>query len=222
MNELRVWDPAVRLFHWVLVALVITSVATGLTGGNAMQWHERSGVAILALLLFRWLWGFLGSTTARFSDFLAGPRRVLGFARTLLRNEPAHVAGHNPLGGWMVLFLLLSLTLQAGTGLFADDEIFTTGPLAHRVSGSATDLATAIHGRNAWVLIGLVAVHVAAVLFHRVVRRENLVGPMVTGRKTWPTGEPPPALRFTPNWIAMLLFTLSAGGVVATLAYLGK
>lgn len=222
MNELRVWDPAVRLFHWSLLILVVTSVTTGLIGGNAMNWHERSGIAILVLLLFRWGWGFVGSTTARFSDFLTGPRRVLDFIGVVLGNRPAHIAGHNPLGGWMVLLLMLSLTLQAATGLFADDDIFTSGPLAHLVSGSTTALLTSIHDTNAWVLITLASVHVAAVLFHLLVRRENLVRPMFSGRRPWPEETSPPTLHFAPAWLAVLLFTISLGVVLTTLAYLGK
>ena len=221
-TALHVWDRAVRLGHWTLALLVVFSVATGLTGGNWMAWHERSGIAILALLLFRWCWGFAGSSSARFGDLLHGPRRIVEFAGALVRNRPAHVAGHNPLGGWMVLFLLLSLTLQAVTGLFADDEIFTSGPLAHRVSGSTSSLLTSIHDTNAWVLIALAAVHVAAVLFHLVVRRENLVRPMITGRKSWPRDVPPPELRFAPAWRAPVLFLLSAGAVAAVLVFLGK
>ncbi|RLA33637.1 MAG: cytochrome B [Gammaproteobacteria bacterium] len=222
MNSLRVWDLAVRLFHWALLILVVISVTTGLTGGNAMAWHVRSGTLILGLLLFRWCWGFIGSTTARFVDFLHGPRRVFEFTCDLLRNRQALVAGHNPLGGWMVLFMLLSLTLQAITGLFADDEIFTTGPLAHLVSGSTISLLTSIHDINAWIVISLVTVHVAAVLFHLVVRRENLMSPMITGRKSWPEDMPRPMLRFTPAWGAALLFLFTLGTVFATLSLLGN
>jgi len=222
LNTLRIWDLAVRLGHWALVALVVTSVTTGLTGGNAMAWHERSGVLILGLLLFRWLWGFLGSTTARFSNFLKGPGQVIDFTSALLRHRETPVAGHNPLGGWMVLFMLLSLTLQAITGLFADDEIFTTGLLAHLVSGSTISLLTSIHDINAWIVISLVTVHVAAVLFHLVVRRENLMSPMITGRKSWPEDMPRPMLRFTPAWGAALLFLFTLGTVLATLSLLGN
>ncbi len=222
MNSLRVWDLAVRLFHWALLILVVTSVTTGLTGGNAMAWHVRSGILILGLLLFRWCWGFFGSTTARFVDFLHSPRRVFEFTGNLLRNRQALVAGHNPLGGWMVLLMLLSLSLQAGTGLFADDEIFTTGPLAHLVSGSTNSLLTSIHDTNAWVLISLIAAHIVAVLFHLLVRRENLVYPMITGHKPWPTEVPAPILRFAPSWGAALLFTFTLGTVLAVLSCLGK
>lgn len=221
-NTLQVWDLAVRIGHWLLAALVAASVTTALIGGNAMTWHERSGVLILALVLFRWAWGVVGSTTARFTDFLHGPRRVLGFARDLLRGTPHQVAGHNPLGGWMVLLLLLSLTLQAGTGLFADDDIFTTGPLAHLVDGSTRSLLTAIHGSNGWVLVGLVLVHVAAVLFHLLARGENLVWPMFTGRKPWPEGVKLPRLRFAPAWLAPLLFALFLGTVLAALFLFGN
>ncbi len=222
MTPLRVWDPAVRLFHWSLLILVVTSVTTGLTGGNLMNWHERSGIAILVLLLFRWVWGFTGSTTARFGNFLNGPRQVAAFFVAVVRNRPVHAAGHNPLGGWMVLLLMLSLTTQAITGLFADDDIFTTGPLAHQASGSVTGLMTSIHDTNAWVLITLAGVHVAAVLLHLLVRRENLVRAMVSGEKPWPDDQPRPALRFAPGWLAGIIFLFSLGAVLAVLVIYGK
>jgi cytochrome b len=117
---------------------------------------------------------------------------------------------------------MLLLTLQAATGLFADDDIFTSGPLAHLVSGSTTALLTSIHDTNAWVLITLASVHVAAVLFHLLVRRENLVRPMFSGRRPWPEETSPPTLHFAPAWLAVLLFTISLGVVLTTLAYLGK
>jgi len=222
MTTLRVWDLAVRLGHWVLVILVVASVTTGLTGGNAMTWHERSGILILVLLLFRWGWGFLGSSSARFSDFVHGPRRVAAYARDLLQRRAVHVAGHNPLGGWMVLLLLGALTLQTLTGLFADDDILTSGPLAHLVSGSTRSQLTAIHDSNAWVVITLAGIHVAAVLFHLLFSGENLVRPMIDGRKAWPAELPPPALRFAPAGRALLLLLFSLGAVLAVLGLLGK
>ena len=217
---LKVWDIAVRLGHWALVALLSLSVFTGLTGGNWMTWHERSGVLILSIVLFRWLWGFVGATTARFGDFLHGPRRVMAFVRAVIRREPYPVAGHNPLGGWMVLALLVSITLQAVTGLFADDEILTSGPLANLVSNRTSATLTAVHGSTAWVLIGLAAVHVAAVAFHHLARREDLVTPMRTGRRPWPADRDEPDLRFRPPWLAAALFTLILVAVWATLYHL--
>ena len=181
----RLWDLPTRLFHWLLVVLVVSSFATGKLGGNWMLYHERCGEAILALLIFRLAWGFIGSTASRFHTFLAGPSTVLRYALTLFRREPDHHLSHNPLGGWSVAAMLLVLLIQAGTGLFANDDIATEGPLYKWVSKAASDRLTSIHRLNHDVIIILVAVHVAAVLFHLIYKRENLITPMITGIKKW-------------------------------------
>ena len=221
----RVWDLPVRAFHWLLVALMTTSVATGLAGGNAMLWHMRSGYAILALVAFRILWGLVGSTTARFTDFLYGPRRVIAFAKDLMLRRPAHYLGHNPLGGWMVLVLLLSLLFQAGSGLFANDDIATEGPLYNSVSKELSDRLTGLHKLNIKLLYGLVAMHIAAVIYHWFGRGERLVHAMFTGFKAAPAGAPlsthPAAqaftqsseLRFSSLWLALGLVVAAALGV---------
>jgi cytochrome b len=179
----RVWDLPTRLFHWALVALVVTSFVTGKIGGNAMTWHLYSGYSILALIAFRIVWGFVGGRESRFASFVKGPGAVLRYARTLLdRAAPRH-AGHNPLGGWSVMLMIAALATQAVTGLFASDDIFVEGPLAAKVSGATVTLATRIHNWNEWVLVALVATHVAAIAFYALAKRENLVHPMVTGRK---------------------------------------
>ncbi len=184
--KVRVWDAPVRIVHWALVLLFAFQVYSGNTGGNVMLWHAYAGYAILSLVLFRIAWGFVGSTHARFAEFLAGPVGAARFARKLFSRELAVFAGHNPLGGWMVVALLLSLALQAGTGLFANDDIATEGPLAVLVSKALSDRLTTIHRWNAVVLIVLVSLHIAAVFFHWVVKKENLVGAMFTGVKDLP------------------------------------
>src|SRR5512134_348932 len=118
----RVWDLPVRLFHWLLVVLVVFSYTTGKLGGNSLQWHFRSGYCILALVLFRIAWGLFGSQTARFSDFIHGPKRVFSYARSLARGASMFHAGHNPMGGLMVVLMLVLLLVQATTGLFVDDD----------------------------------------------------------------------------------------------------
>jgi cytochrome b len=184
-RPILVWDPPTRLFHWLLVALVTASFASGKIGGNAMWYHERCGEAILALLIFRLMWGFIGSTPSRFRTFLAGPSTVVRYALTLFQRESDHHLSHNPLGGWSVVAMLLVLFVQAGTGLFANDDIATEGPLYKWVSKAASDRLTSIHRLNHDVIIILVAVHVAAVLFHLIYKRENLITPMITGIKQW-------------------------------------
>lgn len=192
-HRVLVWDLPTRIFHWLLVLLVAVSYYTGKTGGTLMQYHEWSGVAILVLVLFRLLWGFMGGGPSRFRAFLRGPRQVLAYARALLGGQGDRYLGHNPLGGWSIIAMLAALVLQAATGLFANDDIFTEGPLAQWVSKGASDWLTGIHRLNQNILIGLVALHLAAVLFHLAVKRENLITPMVTGCKSWHEAAAPAA-----------------------------
>jgi len=181
---IRVWDPPTRVFHWALVILVVVSVITGNVGGlDEMELHKLSGYAILALVLFRMVWGVIGSPRSRFADFVRGPRAVFAYAVGLMRPGYRGTLGHNPLGGWSVMALLALLLVQAGTGLFANDDIFTEGPLAGKVSKSTSDWLTEIHELNSTLLLILIGVHVSAVLFYLLVKRENLIRPMFTGRK---------------------------------------
>ncbi len=183
--RILVWDLPTRLFHWMLVVLVAVSFVTGKTGGTAMQYHEWSGVAILALILFRVLWGLFGGIPSRFSSFIRGPRKVFGYARSLLGNGHQPYLGHNPMGAWSIIAMLAVLLIQVGTGLFANDDILTEGPLYHLVSKDASDWLTRIHHINRSILIGLIALHLAAIVFYWLVKRENLMLPMITGRKSW-------------------------------------
>lgn len=201
---IMVWDLPTRFFHWLLLALVISSFVTGKVGGNLMLYHVWSGEAILTLLLFRVVWGFIGSAPSRFRAFLASPTTVMRYALNLLRPDTPHYIGHNPLGGWSVMAMLLALFLQAGTGLFADDKIATTGPLYKWVSSAASDRLTSIHRLNQKVIMVLVAVHVAAVLFHLIYKSENLVTPMITGIKPW-KGPLKEKMIQKPIWLAGLV-----------------
>jgi cytochrome b len=207
----KVWDAPVRLFHWLLVLLFAFMFVSGNLKGDWMEWHMRSGYAILALVLFRILWGFAGSTYARFSSFLAGPLAGIAFAGKLLARTPAPSAGHNPLGGWMVLALLLALLFQVGTGLFANDDILIEGPLAPLVSKAVSNQLTSWHYWNTNVLLALVAVHLLAVLYHAVVMKENLIGAMFTGLKRMPADAAGNVVaRFTSLWLALVLLAVAA------------
>jgi len=182
----RVWDLPLRLFHWTLLVLVVFSVATAYAGGSWMDWHMRSGYAVLALLAFRIAWGFVGTRHVRFASFVRGPGAILQYLRTLGGGAHPVSVGHNPLGALSVLALIAVVGVQAGTGLFANDDIFTEGPLAKLVSKAASDQATTIHYWNQWALYALVAMHVLAVLAHRVRFGDDLVGPMIAGTKALP------------------------------------
>ena len=191
-SAIPVWDLPTRLFHWLLVVMVAVSFITGNIGGNAMQYHEWSGFAILILLTFRITWGFVGSRTSRFRDFVKGPAAVWRYATALARGKSERYLGHNPLGGWSVLAMLLALFVQAATGLFANDDIITEGPLFLWVSKPVSDWLSGIHRLNRVLIMALVATHLAAVLFYLVIKRENLIKPMLTGIKYRSSGETAP------------------------------
>jgi len=156
-----VWDLPVRLFHWLLVALVIVLMVSGMVGGMGL--HVRLGPWVLVLLLFRLVWGFVGSSTARFTQFVRGPGAILAYVRAARSGHPPLVIGHNPLGAYSVLALLGLTGLQAVSGLFTSDDIATDGPL--------------------------IALHVTAVMVYTFVKRDNLIIPMLTGRKVLPDGQ---------------------------------
>jgi cytochrome b len=177
-----VWDLPMRVFHWTLAVLVVFSFVTGKIGGAWMEWHMRSGYAILALLLFRIAWGFAGSPSARFARFLRGPRAALAHGREVFAGSRSYPAGHNPLGGWMVVAMLAILLLQAATGLFSNDESSHEGPLARMVSNALVDRMSVFHSYNEWLIVGAVCLHVAAVAFYQWRLKIDLVGPMVFGR----------------------------------------
>lgn len=177
MKSIRVWDLPTRLFHWGLAITVIGSFVSVKIGGNAMEWHARFGYCALVLLGFRWCWGFLGSRYARFAQFIKGPKAVVAEMRGTRPTTP----GHNPLGAISVMVLLVVFTLQATLGLMTTDEIAFDGPLVKHVSSEIVGLASRLHQQLEWVLIGLVVLHVAAIVFHARARRHNLVPAMIHG-----------------------------------------
>ena len=214
--EIRVWDLSVRLFHWTLVLLLAVSYFTGRCGGDWMKFHFWSGYAILTLLIFRIVWGFVGSTTSRFSNFVKGPRAAFAHIRELLGRHGPYDAGHNPMGGAMVVVLILAVLAQAATGLFSADTDtgLVTGPLAGKIADAAVDKVTAFHHYWVNVLLALAALHVLAVLTYLVWKRQNLARAMVTGKKpveqVVPPGQPAPRLAFASGRLAISLLIVSA------------
>jgi cytochrome b len=204
-GRIRVWDLPTRIFHWALALLVVFSFTTGKIGGSWMEWHLRSGFTILALLVFRIAWGIVGSDTARFARFLRGPRVAIHYARATLGGRHPFTAGHNPLGGWMVILMLAALVLQAATGLFADDEIATQGPLAAKVSNALVSRMTTIHKYNEWLIAAAVALHVIAVATYQWGLKVDLLGPMLHGWMRAPEGLRPTETRRTPAILALVL-----------------
>lgn len=182
LTTVRVWDLPTRLFHWLLTACVVGLIATAQLGGAAMLWHFQLGYFVLSLLLFRFTWGFIGGRWSRFSSFLYAPATLLRFMRHPA--PPELTVGHNPLGALSVFALLAVLLLQVTTGLMSDDEISNTGPLSRFVSGFIVSSSTNYHKNiGKYILLGLVALHVAAILFYLYKKKENLIRPMLTGNK---------------------------------------
>lgn len=176
---IRVWDLPIRLFHWLLVICIIASFITVNIGGNAMEFHALSGYCILTLILFRICWGLIGSYHARFINFVPSPKGLISY----LSGKTKAGLGHNPLGALSVVGLILSVCLQAVTGLFANDDIMFEGPFAKYVSNSTVELVTSIHYFNEKILIILIALHLCAILYYQKFKGENLVKPMVLGDK---------------------------------------
>ncbi|HEY8611055.1 MAG TPA: cytochrome b/b6 domain-containing protein [Roseomonas sp.] len=211
--RVKVWDGWIRLVHWGVAALVGFSWWCAENG--RMDWHILSGEVILALLLFRLAWGFVGSDTARFSWFLRSPVEGLRHLRHLGRREPDTEIGHNAAGGWMVLALLAVLLVQATSGLFTDDGILSRGPLARTVSPALADAARSIHLFTFNLILVAIALHILAVLAYAVLKRQDLVRPMVTGFKRLPPGFAGRGPRLASSWLALILLALAAGVVTA-------
>lgn len=188
----RVWDLPTRLFHWGLVLAVIGLVITGNVGGSLIEWHMRLGMLVMALLAFRIVWGLVGGRWSRFASFLYAPGTVLRYLRGAPTPGVHTEVGHNPLGAGSVFALLAVLIAQVATGLVADDEIATTGPLNKFVASATGLAATSWHkGYGKTILIVLVVLHIAAIVFYRVKKQKNLVQPMITGDKALPADVPP-------------------------------
>lgn len=177
-NRVRVWDLPTRVFHWSLVVFVAAALITGFVGGKAMAWHGRAGIAITGLLAFRIVWGFAGSTYARFGHFVRGPAEI----RAYLQGRWTGL-GHNPLGALSVLAMLAVLAGQVATGLPGNDDIAFNGPLYPLVSKALSDSLTTLHRLNAWLIGALIALHVGAIGFHAHAKKENLLRPMIRGWK---------------------------------------
>jgi cytochrome b len=209
-----VWDLPLRLFHWLFAASVLASWATAQLGVSWMKWHLRLGNWMMGLVVFRILWGLAGPRHARFSSFLTGPRKIWRYARGLTTTgRVVNSVGHNPLGGLMVIFMLMLVVLQVGTGLFATDDITWSGPYNPSVSSATAKLLTRVHHLNfnvIWLAIGL---HIAAILFYALVKKDNLIPAMLTG---WKQAEAVPAdqaIETSALWKAAVVIALAAGFV---------
>lgn len=205
MQRQRVWDLPIRLFHWLLVASIAFAYVSGQLGGNLIDWHARAGFFIVGLVVFRLVWGVVGTPTARFATFVRGPAAIAAYLRGEWRG-----IGHNPLGALSVLGLLALVGAQAATGLFTNDDIAFQGPFADWVG---KELSDRFHGWHALLqngLLALIGVHVAAIVFYARVKKENLVKPMITGWAEAPATTTP-ASRRGGGVVAFVVSALIAG-----------
>ncbi len=221
-----VWDLPTRLFHWIQALLFVALWITGTEG--PLDWHIWIGEALLAMLLFRIVWGFVGSRHSRFVDFVAGrqaARKHLLEVVRVARNGPIELdrvephVGHTPLGGWMILALLALMTLQCVTGLFATDEIVTDGPLNHLVNGRTGRILTVIHSLAFNVIMALVVAHIAAAFFYLLRKRENLIRPLITGRANLPEAAAEREAQLVNMWRAVVVFAIAIAVVRALISF---
>ena len=214
----RIWDLPTRTFHWALLLCLIGAVASVKAG--QMQAHLVFGSSLLTLVLFRILWGFVGSQTSRFRFFLPYPNAVLACLKAFFQKNSSHI-GHDALGGLATLTLLAVLFITPVVGMFANDDILFEGPLAPLVSKSLSNFLASVHKQLATVVIVLVSLHIAVVLFNQFYKKDNLISPMVYGDKTLPSrlAQQAKTLRFVPRYQAVLCFALAAA-VVASVVLL--
>jgi cytochrome b len=213
MLPLRVWDIAIRLFHWSLLPLIIGSYVsiTLADGPEALLWmrvHVICGEMMLGLLVFRLIWGLIGSDTARFAMFLRTPATALRSLAHMFRRGPDTEIGHNPAGGWMVMIMLLLIAVQVITGLCANDDGSTEGPLVKYIGKALSNKISDLHGVNFNILVAAIVVHMAAILVYAVVKKHNLVRPMLTGKKRLPAAQRAP--RMASPWLALLSLVVAA------------
>lgn len=214
--RVRIWDLPTRLFHWALATGVVLAIVSARIGGAAMAWHIRFGYAIFTLLVFRLVWGFVGGRWSRFASFAFAPAVTWHHLRGTGSSHPHQDIGHNPLGAWSVFTLLGVLAVQVGTGLVADDEVAVNGPLIRYVSTATSESASHWHsGAGQWTIIALCLMHVAAISFYALKRRQNLVAPMIHGDKCLSADAPATIDTARTRVLALLVAAACAIGVAA-------
>ena len=219
----RVWDLPTRVFHWLLALDVLASIVSAKVGGNAIVWHFRFGYAACALLAFRLLWGFVGGRWSRFASFTYSPASVRRYLQGRSLPTDHHHVGHNPLGAWSVYAMTAVLALQVGSGLCADDEISSAGPLVRFVTSDTSLALTRWHRHTGqWSVIALAALHVAAILYYRWFRHTDLLRPMITGDKSFGDAVPASVDNARRRCTALVLFLACAAAVGWAVQWAGQ
>jgi cytochrome b len=205
-----VWDLPLRVFHWLFAVSILAAWGTAKLGFAWMRWHFWLGYWIAGLLVFRVIWGFVGPRHSRFSSFLKGPASVLGYIRGQVSGN---VVGHNPLGGLMVILMLALAGIQAGTGFFATDDITWSGPYTSLVSETRAGQLTHLHHLTFNLILAAIALHLAAILYYALAKKNNLVPAMWTGWKPAQDVPAADAISHSELWKAAIVVALSWGFV---------
>lgn len=208
VKEVKVWDGATRLFHWLLVILITGAWYT--IENRMIELHEIFGHFLIALIVFRLIWGVIGASTAKFKTFVTSPLNALRYLGASLTLKTKHSTGHNPAGGWMVVILLIIIALQLITGLYSNNDLGFTGALADGVTKVFSDTLTQIHALNFKLLVGLIWLHLVAVFFYVLIKNDNLIKAMITGKKPENQINPNDKPSFVPLYQAIICFILSA------------
>jgi len=207
-EKLYVWDLPVRIFHWTLALSIVGAYVTNRLGVAYFKYHVWFGYLILLLVCCRLVWGIVGTRHALFRNFIQGPVQTTKYTFAVLKGKSVHYVGHNPLGAWMVIFLLGTLLIQSVTGLFSNDEIFNVGPLYGYVAKETSLNLTSIHRQLFYLIIIAVVFHVVAVLAHHFLKKEPLIVAMITGRKPAFVADERESISSSRAGLAVILFVV--------------
>ena len=213
-KTIKIWDVPVRIFHWSLVTLFIAAYVTNLLGPNYFNYHLWAGYGIIVLVVFRILWGFVGTYHARFFNFVRSPVATTKYALSVLKKKDVHYLGHNPLGAVMVVALLLAILVQAVTGLFTNDEIINLGPLYGYINDELSLKLTSIHRQLFYWIVGAIFLHIVAVLFHVWFKRDNIVKAMFTGKKNTDELAEEKSISSSRIWLAIIIVAIVIAALV--------
>jgi len=219
---IRIWDLWIRAFHWSLATSIVFLLVSGETGWMFYEWHKFAGEIVLALIVFRLLWGFFGSSNTKLLTLVKSPVSAINHLRQLSKKSVAQERGHNAAGGWAVLLVLASIAVQAISGQFiADEEEFIEGSFYAAASSNLTDFMYTIHMRNAHVLKILAIVHVAMVFIYLFYARVNLIFPMLSGSMKWKGTQHIPEVVFQHNWLGLIFAITSIAAVGYVVGWIG-
>ncbi|MBU1286488.1 MAG: cytochrome b/b6 domain-containing protein [Alphaproteobacteria bacterium] len=220
-KHVLVWDWTIRLFHWLILLGVATMWWTAEQG--MMDWHRRVGLGLLGLLAYRLVWGLIGPRTARLYRLVPSPRSLMSYGRDLLARRHTPHAGHNPVGSLSVIAMLLALATQVTTGLFSVDvDGLESGPLATKVSFETGRFLADIHETSFNVLLALIVLHVAAIAAYLIFFRDNLVRPMLTGRRSGSDFAPDVPADARAPWLRVLISAVLAFAAVGAVWNIGN